>query len=1060
MIGVATLARSSVACGAALLVAAASPAQSHLGSLRGTVLGPSAGPVADTPLRLVRDGTRETRTAASGPDGAFVFASLPVGSYRLEVELAGYKKYAQDVVVRVNEQRHVTVALELGALTEEVRVVAPALAIETRSGAVRTVIENRQIAGLPLDGRNFLELTLLVPGAVPSAPGSAGSVRGDFAFNANGAREDGNNFLLDGAVNVDPKLNTFAVRPPADAIEEFEVLTSTADASFGRAAGAHVNIVLKSGTNRLRGTAYDFFRNGALDARNFFAPRDRDAPEYGRHQFGASLGGPLARNRTFFFADYEGTRLREGITRVTNVPTAAERAGDFAQSLLGRPIDPFTQQPFPGGRIPASRINAIGAAIAALYPLPNRAAPFRNFVSSPPLRDRNDQFDLRIDHGFGDASNLVVRYSFGDRDLFEPFSGAGFAAIPGFGTNIPRRAQNLLVGNTHVFSSSLVNDARFGFTRVAAGAFHENSGRSLNRAVGLPDLAGASRDLGLSFITVSGFSPIGDEFNNPQHSTTNSFQLYESATLALGPHLLKVGGEARAIQQNGFRDVQSRGFLTFSDQVPITGNALADLLLGFPVLTGGALVDNQQRLRTESYGFFLQDSYGIAPTLTLSAGLRYEYNSPPVDVEDRANVYDTATRRLLRVGTQGIPRSGYRGDTNNWGPRIGLAWTPFGSATVLRGAYGVYYDQSPLAPGEGLYFNAPYWVLRLFFPLPGLPLTLRDPFPAAFPPLPQTALTFDRNLRTPIMQHWNVNVQRALGGSRLLEIGYVGSKGSNLWSGRDINQPRPSPLQPNPRPVPQFDDIIQLESRASSRYDSLQVKLQQRIDRGLSFLTSYTWSTSKDDASGFFASAGDPNFPQDSLNPEAERGRSNFDVRHRLSISFSYDVPFRDVAGAAGRGWASRLLAGWSVHGIVTLQPGRPFTVALPREFDNSNTGRANLGFGANDRPDLVGDPALSNPTPDHWFNTAAFAVPPSGTFGNAGRNIVEGPGYQNVSLALIKDVRLTGAASLQVRGEVFNLFNHANFDLPDNFFGSPTFGRILSAGSPRRIQLGAKLIF
>lgn len=1046
-----------------LVLASFGAAQSHLASVRGVTSDISRTPLSGVEISFVQEETNQTWTTTSDPAGAFAVALLPPGSYRLSVEQPGFKKYAQRFRLEVNQELRADISLELGALAELIEVAAPLTYLQRDSASLKTVVDTRQIAGLPLDGRNFLELSLLVPGAAPSAPGSAGSVRGDFAFHVSGAREDANSFLLDGVLNVDPKLNTFAVKPPVDAVREFEIVTSTPDASFGRNAGAQVNVVTNSGTNQVSGTAYEFFRNNALDARNFFAPTTEPDSEYLRNQFGGSLGGPVARDRTFFFVDYEGTRVREGITRVTNVPTLLERAGDFSQSLFRRPTDPFTQLPFPGGRIPPERMSPIGRAVAALYPEPNRQVPFKNFVSSPALRDRNDHVDARLDHALGDVSDLVARYSIGDRTLYEPFSGPGFAAVPGFGTNIPRRAQNLMIGETHRFSPRLLNEARFGFTRVAAGSFHENMGRSVNRQVGLPELSSNPRDFGLSFLTVSGFSPLGDESNNPQHSVTNALQAIDNVTYTSGKHLVKVGIEARAVRQDAYRDVQSRGFLTFSDQVPITGNALADLLLGFPVLSGGARLDNEQRLRTESYAFFLHDSVWLSPRLTLSAGLRYEDNSPPVDARDRANVYDPATRALVRVGSNGIPRGGYENDRNNWAPRLGLAWTPdAGARTVLRLGYGVYYDQSALAPGEGLYFNPPYFDFNLYFPLPGLPLTLTDPFPGFFPlALPRSALAFQRDFKTARMQHWNVNLQRELGRSRVVEVAYVGSRGSNLLTARDINQPPASPRTPNLRPVPQFDDITQLESRASSDYKSLQVRVQQRLDEGLSVLGAYTLSKSEDDASNLFSSSGDPNFPQNSLDPAAERGRSSFDIRHRLSVSFSYALPIGAGRGfIANQGWLSSLLADWEVYGIVTLQSGRPFTVALLSEIDNSNTGRSSLGFGANDRPNLIGDPEVSNPDPDRWFNTAAFAFPPFGSFGNAGRNILEGPGYQSVNLGLFKNVRLPEAARVQLRLEAFNLFNRTNFDLPDNFLGSPTFGSILSAQSPRRLQFGAKLLF
>jgi len=382
---------------------------------------------------------------------------------------------------------------------------------------------------------------------------------------------------------------------------------------------------------------------------------------------------------------------------------------------------------------------------------------------------------------------------------------------------------------------------------------------------------------------------------------------------------------------------------------------------------------------------------------------------------------------------------------------------------VLRAGYGIYYDQSALAPGEGLYFNPPFFDFNLFFSFPGLfTLTLDDPFPAQFPfPTAKSATAFQRNLRTAYVQHWNLSLQQQLGRSRILELAYVGSKGTKLIGGRDINQPRPNVIFPNPRPNPQFDDITIIESRASSTFNSLQVRLQQSLDFGLSFLASYTWSKSLDDASNFFASAGDPNFPQDSINVRAERGRSNFDIAHRFSLSYTFDIPLgRGGAYLFDKGWVSTLLGGWQTFGIVTLQTGRPFTVALLSDIDNSNTGRTTLGFGANDRPNIVGNPEVNNPGPNHWFNPAAFAFSPFGTFGNAGRNILTGPEFQNVNASIMKNTILREGLNLQLRVEAFNLFNHPNFNLPDNFLGSPTFGQILSAQSPRHIQLGAKLIF
>jgi len=1041
-----------------LLLPAAIAAQTHRGSLRGTIYDPNQALLPGATVTVTSVANGEVRTTTTDRSGDYAISSLAAGVYQVDVEESSFQKHSERIEILVNQERRLNVTLNPSGPDVALIDSTYSAQLKKDSASLGSVIENRQVTGLPLDGRNFYELSLLVPGAVPPAPGSAGSVRGDFAFSVNGAREDANNFLLDGVYNVDPKLNTFGVRPSVDAIREFEMLTSTYDASFGRNPGAQVNVILNSGSNDFHGSAFEFHRNAALDARNFFAPASEPKPKYIRNQFGGALGGPIKHDRTFFFADYEGTRSREGITRITNVPTAEERVGNFSHSLFGVPTNPFTGMPFDNGIIPDFFQNPVGRAIAAVYPLPNRNEPFQNFVSSPVLRDDNDSFDVRVDHKLTDRADLTFRYSFGDRDLFEPFTGPTLSLVPGFGDTVKRRSQNGMGALTLVLTPNLVNESRVAFNRVAASVTQEAS--VLNSEVGLPTISPRARDLGLSFITITGFSPLGDEGNNPQDSVTNVYQFLNNSSYVHGNHLFKFGADLRFSQQNAFRDVESRGRLQFSPFFQLTGNALGDLLLGFPLLTSVARVDNPQQIRTESYNFFINDSYRATQRLTLNAGLRYEYNSPPVDADDRATVYDVATRSLVPVGTNGVPRSGFDPDKNNFAPRVGFAWS-VGEKTVLRGGYGIYYDQSPLAPAEALYFNSPYFDNNIFFSLPGLPLTLADPFPSFFPlPLPDSALAIQRDLRTGYMQHWNFNVERQLGEKSVLEVAYVGSKGTKLLTARDINQPQPSVLPPGlpfvPRPDLRFDDIDLLESRANSIYHALQARFQQRLTRGFSALASYTWSKSIDDASNFFTSAGDPNFPQNSFDLAAERGLSNFDVRHRLSLSYSYDLPFRKP----GDGLVANLVNGWQTFGIVTLQSGRPFTVALLSEIDNSGTGRSILGFGANDRPNVVGNAELSNPTTAQWFNTAAFAFPAPGTFGNAGRNILEGPSYQNVNMSILKNTHFNERVNLQFRAEAFNLFNHPNFNLPDNFLGSPTFGRITSARDPRHIQFGLKLLF
>jgi len=1020
--------------------------QTWKGAVTGIVTDTTDARIPAVEVSLTEDETNRKRNILADAHGEFTFSALPPGEYTLEIVKENLQTSTRKLTLKVNEVARVDVTLAPASQGAQTSVTAIAEALKTETTELGPVIEQRSVRALPLDGRNFYELTLLAPGTAPAAQGSAGSVRGDFAMHVNGAREDANNFILDGVYNGDPKLNGAGVTPPVDAIREFQVLTHTYDASFGRNAGGQVNVVLNSGTNAIHGTAWEFFRNAAMDGRNHFAPVNEAAPRYQQNQFGAAIGGPIVKNRTFFFGDYEGRRTREGITRITNVPTALERAGDFSQSP-NPPIDLFTQQPFPGNQIPAQRLHPVGTAIANIYPLPNRDVAGQNFIASPILRDRTHHFDARLDHKFSDSSDFALRYSCADRLLFEPFSGPSFSRVPGFGTEVPRRASNIMASETHVFTPRLINELRLGFNRVASGAFQENQQNNLNRAVGLPEPWLNDRSQGLSYISLPGYSPLGDEYNNPQHGVTNTYQIVDQATYSAGRHFIKFGGEARYLQQNAYRDIQSRGLLTFYG---VSGNPIGDLLQGLPVVTGVARLDNHQNLRSESYGAFFNDTWRITPGLTLSAGVRYEYTSPGVDIRDRANLYDVTTGMLAPVGQGDMPRSGYYADRNNIAPRFGLAWT-VANNTVIRAAYGVYYDQSALAPSEGLYFSPPYYDFRLYAALPQFPLMLSDPFPSNYPfPLPGSALAIQRNLRTPYLQHWNFNVQRGLGSGRVLELAYVASKGTKLISARDINQAQPS-LAPQPlRPNPRFDDVNILESRANSVYHSLQARFQQRFSHGLTALASYTFGKSIDDASGFFTSAGDANFPQDSYNIRAERARSSFDVRHRASISYSYDLPLR----------GSWLLRGWQTNGVWQFQTGRPFTVALMPDNDNSNTGRSSLGFGANDRPDVASDPKLDKPTEQKWFDTSVFTVPARGKFGSAGRNIIEGPALAVVNAALVKTTQIAERIGIQLRLEVFNLFNRTNYDQPDNFVGSPSFGSILSAAHPRRLQIGLKFLF
>ena len=1037
-------------------------AQQVDGRIHGSVLDSSGAVVGGAVVEVRRIETGATRYATSGASGRYTVPALSPGSYSISVSAEGFRPVSSEAIqLSLGGEAEASFVLQVGPASEAITVSGESSALEASQAAIGNVIPNRFIVSLPLNGRNFLHLSLLVPGAAPAAVGSPGSERGRFAFQTNGARESANSFLYDGVYAIDPILNSFSFAPPVDAVREFRIQTSNSEAGLGRNSGGQIAVAIKQGSNEFHGTAYEFFRNDRFDARNFFSRPTDPVPTLRRHQFGASLGGPVTRNSTFFFANFEGLRETRAQTRTTNVPSLAERQGDFSSSTGNAPINFLSQQPFPNARLPYA--NPIGQAVADLYPEPNQTLPGQNFVAAPTGENSTNKSDIRLDRRVGAGGQLAGRYSFADSDVHEPYAAQQFSSVPGYGNLLDQRGQNAMVSHTGILGAQWINEARFGYNRIGNRTLHENSGTSLNSTLGLPDLATRELDLGLSFFQVTGYSSLGGEFNNPQVSTVNTWQFSDTLSYSRGGHLLQFGFEQRGIRQDGFRNVLARGSIYFTDRA-YTQNALADLLFGLPSYTLGARSDGLQAARTGATSAFATGTLRVSRALTVTLGLRYENNQPAFDAEDAASIYDPSSRQIVRLGQGGIPRGGFSRDNNNLAPRVSIALRPPATdRLVVRAGWGVYYNFSDLAAGQGIYFNPPFFNALLFFPSQLAPLTINQPWPEGqAAPLPPSVTTYDQNLRTSYAQQWNFTVQSELFKDTVLSIGYNGTRGTKLVGARDINQAQPSPAQPNYRPLPTFSDINLIASGFDSVYHSLQAQFQCRLQSGLTGLFSYTWAKSIDNASNFFASAGDANYPQDSNNIAAERARSSFDVPHRFTGSFVYQLPFGPgkALGSDWSGAAARLLSGWQLNGIVSLQAGQPYSVALPGEFDNSNTGRSSYGFGAGDRPNVNSDPNLSSPDPQQWFDPSAFSLPAYGSFGNAGRNIIGGPGLANVDFSVLKDIEIAEATTLQLRAELFNMLNTPNFLNPNIFFGTPGFGRLLAARDGREVQFGVKLIF
>ncbi len=905
------------------------------------------------------------------------------------------------------------------------------------------MIDQRRIESLPLNRRDFLQLAMLTPGVSPSAQGSELSSRGAFSMSASGGREEFNNYLLDGIDNNDPYVNRYVVEPSVDAIQEFKIATSSYSAEYGRSAAGQVNVVTRSGSNQLELTGYEYFRNAALNARNAFDTA-AEAPPFNRNQFGFSVGGPILKNRTFGFANVDILRERRAVTTLSTVPTDAERAGNLSD--LGVTIvDPFTGQPFQDNTIPSGRIDPIASKILNLFPHANRSGTVANYLYNAPFSEDQVQATFRVDERLSDTSTLTARYSYGRVKAADPYAEDP-SVVPGFGQTYTDPAHNAMLHYQRVFGNSAVSSTRFGFNRYSRDIVSANADTNVGQLWGVNWLNVPARDYGYPGVAVAGFSSLGDAATLPIRRQTTTYQVSQSVSLDRGRHLWKFGGEIRHEQLDGNLDLFTRGSLSFSGM--ISGSGLSDLLLGLPSFGMQAESDNALNLRTTAFAGYAQDEWRARQDLTVSFGVRYEYNTPASDPTNRMSTFDLATGTVVPVGTNGISASGIRPDRNNFAPRVGLAWSPR-PGFVVRGGYGVYYDSGMFETASAMYFNPPQFTLQVFFPTEESLLTLANPFPTNGGYVPPASLsTLSPDIVTAFMQQWNVTVQRQLGSIGTVTVGYAGSHGNNLIRPRDLNQPRPGPGDPQDnRPYPEYGSIFYIESAGHSTYNSLQTVFDRPLSHGWALSAVYTLSKSMDDASSFQGTTGDANFPQDSQNMAAQWGPSNFDIRQRFTASFIYQLPGTNV-----------VTRNTELRGIVTLQSGAPFTPVL--QFDNSNTGNTGQQSGF-DHPNLVGNPSLSNPTAAEWFNTAAFAIPAPYTFGNAGRNILRGPGYASVDLSLARRFPLGGGRNLAFEVQAFNLLNRVNYDLPQLYVDNPaTFGKIFSAKPPRQVQLALRVSF
>jgi hypothetical protein len=1082
----------------ALFVCSLAEAQSPTATLEGQVLDATGSAIVNAEVKAIQASTGNTQTQLTGPAGGFHFPFLPVGDYELRVNAADFAPHRQGpITLTINQTARLTVQLQLAKSAETINVSAQALMVDTGSNVIGNVVTGRELVDLPLNGRNFTQLGLLQPGVAPLTAGLAtagGSLRTGQAYAVNGQRPESNNFLLDGVRNVNRVDGGFVIRTPVDAIQEFRILTESAPPEYGGTSGSTTTVVTRSGGNALHGDIYEFLRNDKLDARNFFSEKVEPLKQ---NQFGGTVGGPVRKNRDFFFAFYEGFRNRQGITRTATVPTAAERTGDFSHRVdpqTGQPvplINYLSGQPFAGSRLPAGLINPVSLNLLQYYPLGNVAPSV--FSSTQVMTNDTNQGGGRFDHVFSEKDQLAVRYAYSGGSNVNPLSIKG-ADVPGFPVGDDLTTNSATISETHIFGTATVNSLRVGFFRHSF-LFDQRLNRTSPRELGFNYDTSLPAAQGPPFFIVNGYASIGDPITGPRNTAQNTYEIYDGIARTSGAHSIKFGGEFRRNQINSLQGIASNGFFVFAP-FP-TSDPFANFLLGRPVVffqAGGELSRGLRNWDLAGYG---QDEWRVTRRLTLNYGLRYEVSTPFTDIQNRLNawapgqqsrVFPSAPAGLLFPGDPGVADGIAPVYWKALMPRVGFAWDPTGSGQLsIRASYGIFYDA--VTNGTGAPLQAPLsalpWTqarqlggpaLNFVDPWNGQP----NPFATLSFPQPSTVLTIEQGLRPPYAQNWNFSVQRSFAHSYLLDVRYIGNKGTRLPRMIEGN---PAVLTPDATAQNadqrrlyagchgsqgpcDFASVGLITGSTSSTYHSGQVALSRRFSNGLAFLASYWYSKTLDYVSSFNVSGsaprlvgGENDLAQDPFNLRAEHGPSLFDARHRFVFSGSYEIPIARSASRALRA----AFGGWQLNSIATVSTATPYTVYDSANVSLQGSAPEVTGFYSS-RPDLVSDPNAGLHTAEQWVSRTAFhrldPLAEAGRFGNEGRNVVRGPGIANVDLSLMKTAALTESVRLQFRAECFNVANHANFGLPVNDLASQNFGRVLESGPPRLFQFGLKLLF
>jgi hypothetical protein len=1068
----------------AIFTCAALSAQVPTAVLTGIVKDSSGAVIANVKVVAINAGTNLTREAVTDESGTYRIAALNPGPYRLEAEAAGFKKAtASNIVLEVGQQARVDVEMQVGDVTQTLEVTGRPSLVNTENNQIGGVINQSRVVSLPLNGRNFMELTTLTAG-IAEGTGAAAIVN-KRAPTAAGMPHQDNNYQLDGADNKEAFFNSWNVGPSVDAIQEFSIQVGQYSAEFGSGGGAVINVVTKSGTNQLHGTLWEFLRNDKLDARNFFLTPTQTIAPLRRNQFGAAVGGPIIKNKMFLFGNYDGSRIRQGLFRTGVVPTASQLAGDF--SGLSKVIrDPQTTVPFPNNIIPTQRLDPISLALAKYYAAPNNPNPAQNFTTNVSSVNDYDSGLFRFDWRLNNSNDLMVRYAIQDINQYTPGT---FPTVGGL--VIPQKPQNLAINLTTVISPRLLNEFRASYGRQIHRQRGQNSGNPIAANAGVPfapkegSSAGFVEGIGLGNTTIAGISE-----QQPWFLTTNTFQWYDGITWSRGKHNIKAGADIRRHRADAYLGTRQNNSYTFSGQ--FSGDGFSDFLLGNMASSSIALAPNETgRFRRTMMAFFVTDDWKVTPKLTVNVGVRYEYGQVPIELGGLTPTFSPSLAGgqggLLfpKQNTNAAPfyqrvrpdlgfglldrKTLFTSDKNNFAPRFGFAYRPFtGNRTVVRGGYGIFYSgpqlmnlvqNSVTGPPAQLWAGYTSDATRPTLTWAG---DVNNPNGSLATAIFGVLTGPENNWIDGYTQQWSLSVAQEIAKSTVIELQYLGSKSTHIENSLDYNATQPGPGNVQTRiPWPKWNRVFGFNSGGAANYNALLASAEKRMGKGLMFKGAYTFS--KTLAKNGARSSGNVGQVQNPFDLRQNDGYSSDNIPHRFTANFLYEMPFGHgrTFGAGVNKAVDMVLGGWTVSGIVTLHSGYHLTGPTIAAA-NCNSSPTNVC-----RPDVIAahwlggsglvTPRWNRDAFDWPLNTAKHAAQ-APRFGSATMNMLRGNAVNTFDAGIFKNFVFKEHYRFEFRGEMFNAFNHTNFANPNTSVENANFGRTFSTSiAPRTIQLGLK---